>query len=126
MPAIGQGTSIWDSATFRQQISLQESVVPVLFSVWLMALIVLTRAYTSVMTSQVVQPEYMKPPKTFEEIANSDFALAAFAWRNNFELDFQALNTTYAEVIEKKVTEFGFLDKDVSLNKYSSYLEFRI
>ena len=123
-PIVSQGASALflraaainsESATSKEE----NILLRFLFATWLLVTIVLGCGYTSLMTSHVVLPAYSRPPKTFEELANSNYKISAVFWRDNFELDFQSLNLSFAEKIVARVQEFSPIDPAVITKSFA-------
>ena len=85
-----------------------------LLSLWFLAMIVLGSGYQSAMKSRIVAPEYTKPPRTFRELANSHFKPYAIYWTGQIEEGFKDMGTDFSQKLVESVTEFGYIDPDVS------------
>ena len=87
--------------------------VQILIAMWLLAMIVLGSAYKSKLLSAIVVRRYDYPPRTFEELARSDYVIGAIFFQS-VEHDFLAFNTSVNWELAGRIGELDFMLPDVS------------
>jgi hypothetical protein len=91
----------------------------ILFALWLCVLIVLTSAYKSKIISALLQPYTIHPPKTFEELAESNFKIGAVLFNESVVGgSFRRMKSRMSKEINKRVKGYRYLTPDVSLLRY--------
>ena len=85
-----------------------------LIGLWYLMWIVVGCAYKSDLTAMIVKPVFIQPPRTFEELIESDYKVGALFYSGNLEEQFLALNNSISRAIQTRVYEYDFLEPDVS------------
>ncbi|CAG7828489.1 unnamed protein product [Allacma fusca] len=77
---------------------------------WLVAMIVITTLYKSVVISELVEPIYIKPPRTFDELLQSDFQVNIILYKAlHFENRFPKLKNLKHPIKDRVVDIYGCL-----------------
>ncbi|CAG7832423.1 unnamed protein product, partial [Allacma fusca] len=85
---------------------------------WLVAMIVITTLYKSVVISKLVEPIYIKPPLTFDELLQSDFQVNIILYKAlHFENRFPKLKILKRPVKDRVVDIYGCLKTLVEVSK---------
>ena len=90
----------------------QSVSVSLLLGTWLLGLIVVGNSYKSKLISSILIPNYDYPPRTFAELAESNYELGAvfFATVSN---QLATFNTSVNLQLLKRIGEMNFMDPDV-------------
>ena len=71
--------------------------------------------FKSDLTSMIVKPVYVQPPRTFTELVESDYKIGALFYTGTLEPNFLALNNSMSRALTARVYEYDFLEPDVSV-----------
>ena len=108
-------TSALDQCAIGGQFAhnVQGSSSRLLIALWYMMWIVVGCAFKSDLTSMIVKPVYVQPPRTFTELIEGDYKIGALFYSGNLEDNFLALNNSMSRAITARVYEYDFLEPDV-------------
>ena len=85
--------------------NVQGSSSRLLIALWYIMWIVVGCAFKSDLTSMIVKPAYIQPPKTFTELVEGDYKIGALFYSGSLEENFLALNNSMSRAITARVYE---------------------
>lgn len=91
------------------QMAKVDGCVKLVVATWFLSQIVLVCVYKSILLSVIVIPQYILPPRTFEELAHSDYELGAIFYSNMLELYLEASNNSVSRNLMERIREHEYI-----------------